>query len=263
MLTSIGIALRSRRRGEAFGHIRSGAWRRAWRLVLSAGQPAVAGTGTRRLRTVADRPRRTRTPVRCDVDLDCHITDIVKLLHFEDLRDVILVGHSYGGMVITGAADRAADRIGHLVYLDAAIPADVQSLVEIAGPLMALARSDSRIVDGVEMCMYIDNKTIPCYGVHDPDQVEWMTARLTPHPWKCFEQPLRLTDEDALTKIPQSYICTTMFMDVRPIDTLRQKANGRLWELDTGHDMMITAPEWVAEKLMLVASLADESLHQT
>jgi pimeloyl-ACP methyl ester carboxylesterase len=199
---------------------------------------------------------------RCDVDLDCHITDIVKLLHFEDLRDVILVGHSYGGMVITGVADRTADRVGHLVYLDAAIPSDGQSLVEIAGPLMALARSDSRIVDGVEMCMYIDNRTIPYYGVHDPDQVEWMTARLTPHPWKCFEQPLRLTDEDALAKIPQSYICTTMFMDVRPVDTLRQKANGRLWELDTGHDLMITAPEWVAEKLMLVASLADESIHE-
>lgn len=113
---------------------------------------------------------------------------------------------------------------------------------------MALARSDSRVVDGVEMSMYIDNKTIPYYRVNDPDQVEWMTARLTPHPWKCFEQPLHLSDEPALAKIPQSYICTTMFINVRPVDTLREKADGRLWELDTGHDMMITAPEWVAEK---------------
>jgi pimeloyl-ACP methyl ester carboxylesterase len=56
---------------------------------------------------------------RCGVDLDCHIKYIVKLLHFEDLHRVILVGHSYGGMVITGAADRANDRVGHLVYLDA------------------------------------------------------------------------------------------------------------------------------------------------
>lgn len=77
---------------------------------------------------------------------------------------------------------------------------------------------------------------------------------------KCFDQPLRLTDEDAVAKIPQSYICTTMFIKVRPVETLKQKADGRFWELNTGHDTMITAPEWVAEKLMLVASLADESL---
>ena len=56
------------------------------------------------------------------VDLHLHVDDVVALLHFEDLRDVILVGHSYGGMVITGVADRAADRVGRLVYLDAATP---------------------------------------------------------------------------------------------------------------------------------------------
>jgi pimeloyl-ACP methyl ester carboxylesterase len=71
---------------------------------------------------------------RCGVDLDCHIEDIVKLMHFEDLRGVILVGHSYGGMVITGAADRGTDRVGHLVYLDAATPDDGQSLYDMAGP---------------------------------------------------------------------------------------------------------------------------------
>jgi pimeloyl-ACP methyl ester carboxylesterase len=91
---------------------------------------------------------------RCDVDLDCHIADIVNLLHSEDLHDVVLVGHSYGGMVITGAGDRAADRVGHLVYLDAATPANGQSLVDVAPEMMAAARADSRIVDGVEMCLY-------------------------------------------------------------------------------------------------------------
>jgi hypothetical protein len=158
-------------------------------------------------------------------------------------------------MVITGVADRAAERIAHLVYLDAAIPSNGLSLADIAGPLMAVARSDRRVVDGVEMCMYLDNKTIPYYGVTDPDQVAWMTARLTPHLWKCFEQPLVLANEAAVAKIPQSYICTTMFINARPVDTLKEKAGGRFWELDTGHDMMITAPKWVAEKLTLVASL--------
>ena len=62
------------------------------------------------------------------------------MLHYEDLRDVILVGHSYGGMVITGVADRALGRIGKLVYLDAANPANGQSLVDVAGPVIEAAR---------------------------------------------------------------------------------------------------------------------------
>src|SRR6185436_14666879 len=74
------------------------------------------------------------------IDLDLHIRDIVALLHYEDLHDVILVGHSYGGMVITGVADRAADRIGKVVYLDAANPENGQSLVDVAGPHMLMAR---------------------------------------------------------------------------------------------------------------------------
>ena len=105
---------------------------------------------------------------RANVDLDCHIEDIVALLHYEDLRNAILVGHSYGGMVITGAADRAPDRVGHLVYLDAKPPRHGQSLVDVAGPFMAAARSDSQIVDGVEMCLFPTDETIKFYGVIDP-----------------------------------------------------------------------------------------------
>jgi pimeloyl-ACP methyl ester carboxylesterase len=190
---------------------------------------------------------------RCGVDLDCHITDIVNLLHFEDLRDVILVGHSYGGMVITGAADRATDRIGHLVYLDAATPVNGQALVEVAPEMMAAARAEGRIVDGVEMCLYPTDAMLAYYGVADPGRLEWMKARLTPHPWKCFEQPLRLANEAALARIPQSHLCTTLYMRWRDVVDLGQKANGRLWDLDTGHDMMITEPGWVADKLMLLA----------
>ncbi len=85
---------------------------------------------------------------RADVDLDCHVNDVVAVLHYEDLRDVILVGHSYGGMVITGAADRSADRV----------------------------------VDGVEMCLFPSDETLPFYGVTDPHALAWMRQRLTPTP---------------------------------------------------------------------------------
>jgi pimeloyl-ACP methyl ester carboxylesterase len=190
---------------------------------------------------------------RAGVDLDCHIRDITALLHYEDLRDVVLVGHSYGGMVITGAADRASDRIGHLVYLDAKAPKDGQSLVDVAGPFMAAARSDSRIVDGVEMCLFPSDETLPFYGVCDPQTLEWMRARLTPHPWRCFEQHLRLTNPAALQMIPQSHISTTAFMSLRNVDRLRKISDGRVWDIDTGHDLMITEPEKVAELLDGVA----------
>ena len=120
------------------------------------------------------------------IDLDTHITDITSVLHHEDLRDVILVGHSYGGMVVTGVADRAADRIGRLVYLDAANPVNNQSLVDVSGPIIEAVRPYGRVVDGVELVLFPDPEIVKLYGVTDPDDVAWMTERLTPHPWACF-----------------------------------------------------------------------------
>src|SRR5262245_2504150 len=135
------------------------------------------------------------------IDLDLHIHDVVQLLHYEDLRDVILVGHSYGGMVITGVADRATDRVGHLVYLDAAMPVNGEALAQRAAPLMDAARQAARVVDGIELVLFPGTEPMPHYGVTDPDAIAWMDARLTPHPWKCFEQPLVLTNEDELWQI--------------------------------------------------------------
>ena len=106
------------------------------------------------------------------IDLDTHVTDIVKVLESEDLRDVILVGHSYGGMVITGVADRAADRIGHLVYLDAATPENGQSLVDIAAPFMMAARAQGRMVNGIELVLFPGTDPLGFYGVKDPRQIE-------------------------------------------------------------------------------------------
>jgi len=188
------------------------------------------------------------------IDLDFHIADIVKLLHFEDLSDVILVGHSYGGMVITGAADRAADRIGHLVYLDAATPTNGQSLVDVAGPMILLARQGGRIVDGVELCLFPGTDPLSFYGVTAPEQIDWMRPRLTPHPWRCFDQKLRLVNEDSLWRIPQSHIVCTATLPGRDVERLTAVAEGRFWHIDTGHDLMITEPDWVAEKLLGIAS---------
>jgi pimeloyl-ACP methyl ester carboxylesterase len=192
---------------------------------------------------------------RADVDLDCHVNDIVSVLHYEDLSNAILVGHSYGGMVITGAADRAPDRVGHRVYLDAKPPRHGQSLGDVAALFMEAARADSQIIDGVEMCLFPSDETMKFYGVVDPRTLEWMRERLTPHPWRCFEQPLELTNEPALQSIPQSHISTTAFMALRNADRIRQQSGGRLWDIDTGHDLMITEPHKVADLLDGIAAL--------
>ena len=140
-----------------------------------------------------------RTP---DTDLDVHITDVVNVLHYEDLRDVILVGHSYGGMVITGTADRAPDRVGQLVYLDGALPENGESLVEMTPILMDTAYREARVVDGVELVLWPGPEAGRQYGVTDPTALAWMQDRLTPHPWRSFTQPLRLGDPAAVKRDP-------------------------------------------------------------
>ncbi len=187
------------------------------------------------------------------VDLHCHIEDVVALLHYEDLRDVILAGHSYGGMVITGVADRATDRVGRLVYLDAATPRNGESLVDVAGPVINAVRPYGEVVDGIELVLLPGPEAGLLYGVTDPDDLAWMAERLTPHPWACFEQSLELTNEAALWAITQYHIVCTSTLATRDRALMkRARTEGRLWDIDTGHDLMITEPEKTADALLQV-----------
>jgi pimeloyl-ACP methyl ester carboxylesterase len=192
--------------------------------------------------------------LRPDIDLEMHIRDIVAVLHYEDLRDVILVGHSYGGMVITGVADRATDRVGRLVYLDAATPVNGQSLLDVAGPIIEATRPLGKVVDGVELVLLPGAEAGRFYGVNDAVDLAWMDDRLAGHPWKCFEQRLELTNEEALWAIPQYHVvCTSTLATRDPEQMARARAAGRLWDIDTGHDLMITEPERVAAALSEIA----------
>src|SRR4051794_5726158 len=189
-----------------------------------------------------------------DVDLDMHIADVVAVLHYDDLREVILVGHSYGGMVITGVADRAADRIGRLVFLDAANPRNGESLLDVTGPSLAVAREFGQVVEGVELVLLPTPDAGTFYGVNDADDLAWMAERLTPQPWKCFEQPLKLENEDELWAIPQYHIVCTSTLTTRDPELIANaRQQGRLWAIDTGHDLMITEPQAVVDALLEVA----------
>jgi pimeloyl-ACP methyl ester carboxylesterase len=118
------------------------------------------------------------------IDLDTHITDVVNVIKTEDLSDIILVGHSYGGMVVTGVADALPDRIRSLVYLDAFVPADGQSLISLLPPLLPppVAASEATLAPlpavffgaSLEVAAFVD-------------------ARTTPQPTACFTQALKLT----------------------------------------------------------------------
>jgi pimeloyl-ACP methyl ester carboxylesterase len=226
-----------------------GGWcyQRVARLLRSAGHEVLAPS----LTGLAERSHLLGT----HVDLDLHIQDIAALLHYEDLRDVILVGHSYGGMVITGVAGRAADRIGRVVYLDAATPVNGQSLVDVAGPIIEAVRPYGQTVDGVELVLLPGPGAGALYGVTDPDDLAWMEERLTGHPWKCFEQPLKLTNEAAFNALPKYHIVCTSTLATRDKELMRKaREAGRLWDIDTGHDLMITEPQAVTDALLEVAN---------
>lgn len=180
---------------------------------------------------------------RPDIDLDTHITDVVNVLIYDDLRDVVLVAHSYGGMVGTGVADRARDRVRLLIYLDAFVPDDGQSLYDLTGQSPEQARASA--VDGWRVA---PNPTPPDTPEED---LPWITARRMHHPIGTLEQPLRLTN-GPLT-LPRHYILCTKS------DTFRryaEKATAAGWpvsELNASHNPHITIPEELAGLLDRIA----------
>jgi pimeloyl-ACP methyl ester carboxylesterase len=174
------------------------------------------------------------------------------VLACEDLHDVILIGHSYGGMVATGVADRARKRIAQLVYLDAFVPRDGQSLFDLQN---AEARKRMR-----EMAASSGNGWRIPPNPMPPDtleaDIEWILARRLPQPIRTFDSPLRLLSESQPP--PRSYIYCKR---CRPDDVFRQFAERaqrepgwRYFEIDASHNPHITAPEALLAMLEQIAS---------
>jgi pimeloyl-ACP methyl ester carboxylesterase len=193
--------------------------------------------------------------VSAAIDLDTHIADIVNLIEYDDLTDVILVGHSYGGMVITGVADRATARIRDLVYLDAAHPVDGQSLRMAAPAQIEPTYAGMQLQNGAEMVMSPTAGMAGFFGITDPDDAAWTDSKLTAHPWRTFDQPLRLLNGDAARRIRRTNInCTPTLRSAEQEGRNRVQTEGdRNYEIDTGHDLMITEPRAVADMLLEVA----------
>ncbi len=151
------------------------------------------------------------------VNLTTHITDVSNLILFEELENVILVGHSYGGMVITGVADRLPHRIKHLTFLDAAVPADGMSALDVWGTKFG----DLNVVDGLVHFPWLENTdTLP---------------RDVPHPANTLTEPVSFDDPDAI-KINASYVAfvpENMSQEQRMSDPSWQRAESRGWTIRT------------------------------
>ena len=127
--------------------------------------------------------------------------------------------------------------------------------MDVAGPIIESVRPMGEVVDGVELVLLPAPEAGLFYGVTDPDTVAWMADRLTGHPWACFEQKLELTNEEALWSLPQYHIVCTSTLATRDRDLMaKARAEGRLWDIDTGHDLMLTEPEAVTDALLEVAA---------
>ena len=231
-----------------------GGWcyQRLARLLREAGHEVYCPT----LTGLADRSHLLNP----SINLDTHIADVVNLLFYEDLRDVYLAGHSYGGMVITGIADRALDRVGHLIFLDAAHPRNDEALTTSAKALMEEAYKQARVVDGVELVLFPESDSVRHYGITQQDDLEWAQPRLTPHPWACFSQPLRMESEDAVRKLPRTAINCTATLKIRPPEFAARVTDAdHVFEIDTGHDLMITEPRKMADMLIEVVRREETS----
>ncbi len=220
-------------------------WQKVTRLLEANGHtvyaPSLTGAGDRAL---------VLSP---DVDLKTHVSDVTNLLIYEDLEDVVLVGHSYGGVVITGTADRVYDRVGKLVYLDAPMGLSHTEIFPAAGDPGQFPR---QVIDGVELMVFPSEDLVAFYGITDPDEVKWTMQRMTPHPWKASEQRLVLKNPSELEAIPRYHIVASRTVELGAHDGLpaTERAEGRFFQVDGPHALMVTAPQAIAELLTKIAS---------
>ncbi len=217
-------------------------WRRVVPLLRAKGHEVFAPT----LTGLGDRAHLFRP----DIALADHVADIAALLDAEELSDVVLVGHSYAGMVITGAAEQAAGRIRRLVYLDAFVPEHGQSLMDLARPAPA-GEAPPRPAEN-----RVPSRSPAFFGVSDPADVDWVTRRVVDQPMLTMTDPVQ-APTGAANSLPRSYIyCpkpATGSFD-RFAERFRHDPAWRFYEMNCGHDAMVIDPAGLAEILLAEAA---------
>ena len=220
-------------------------WRRVTDILQSAGHrvftPTLTGLGER---------AHLATP---DVDLDCHINDVLGVIDMEELDDVILCGHSYGGQVITPVLDQRVEKFCAAVWLDAFVSEDGKSLMDGWPPERAqsVREAVAKSGDGWKM------PPMPpeYFGVMNSDDAAWVTRRCVPQPLNTFTQPVHLTG--AWEKVAKKmYLLTELHPNSsfeRFSVPLSKKPDWDVRSVKSGHDVMIDTPELLAEILLELA----------
>jgi pimeloyl-ACP methyl ester carboxylesterase len=233
-----------------------GGW--CWRWVAAELREAGCAVYTPTVTGHGDRVHLARP----DIDLETHIEDIVNVLHYEDLTGIVLVGWSYGGMLVAGAADRAPERIAHVIYLDSDVPRDGDTSAPPSqhAERFTLARTHG---DGWRVPPAVTK--LPAILEELPnEQKRWIAARLTPHFVTTWTQPIRLMG--AGDAIPTTYIRCTIGHDPTDEDTQRQdtrirsEPKWRYRELAACHYAPWTAPRAVADLLIEVAQYGPRAI---
>lgn len=226
-----------------------GAWHGGWcwrdiRVPLQAAGHAVF---TPSLTGLGDRLH-LRSP---EVDLSTHVADVVNLMEFEDMQDVILVGHSYAGHVVSWVADKTKERLRHIVYLDAALPTDGESFLPpgVGEERMKVAK-DGYLMAPNSMDFLGIPKDHPLYG--------WVEGKLVEHPLPTLMETVRF-ENGGPAGVPKTFVrCLqgSRMTSGEPDPVAAIAANDPEWNyitIDTGHDLMVTAPERTTELLLSVA----------
>lgn len=228
-----------------------GAWHGAWcwarvlPLLRAAGCVSHAVT----LTGVGDRAHLFSTGIRLAV----HIQDVINLISCEELDDVVLVGHSYAGMVITGVADTLLQQerpvLQHLVYLDAIVPHPGESWSSQQAPDAVAARIKSAMTEGGGVAILPPDPKV--FGLEGGDY-EWAKRRMTPQPLGLYQETLHF-DSVRVATLPRTFIdCTNPALAAMAAmrKRVREGAGWRVLELKAGHDSMISAPRQLAEILL-------------
>jgi len=241
-----------------------GAWHGAWCWDLV--RPLLEGEGLRVHAITLPGLAERADELSAEIGLQDHIDDAVRQIAALDLNQFTLVGHSYGGMVITGVADALRSQIAHIVYLDAALPKDGETMLSYGAPRPAEAIAGAEAAmrglapDGIGM----DPFPPSVLGIpEDHERYDWVAKNLTAHPLKTWLDPIALANGGA-DGLPGTYILCTdpMLAQTQFAWVADQKRDAPGWdvvELATGHDAMITEPHRLASILVKASSAKKES----
>jgi len=182
------------------------------------------------------------------IDMQTFVQDILGVIESEELDDVILVGHSFGGGPVTGVADRIPERLRHLVFLDAAVAQSGVTMLSTLPNALMKARLRSAVRVGSTMCF--PTPPASTCGITNECDILWVERRLTAMPARPYETALTLREPPG-GNIPKTYVrCTAPAIQQPDLGARHAIANGwKYVELPTGHDAMITAPNDVASLL--------------